>query len=70
MRKLNLLLMGIFTLASATAQNSVDKYAAFHLSFVPPLSTNGIKANEYTNGASLICWLVYQEMKIIFHLPD
>lgn len=52
MRKLNLFLMGILTLANATAQNSVDKYAAFHLSFVPPLSTNGIKANEYTNGVS------------------
>ena len=52
MRKLNLFLMGILTLANATAQNSVDKYAAFHLSFAPPLSTNGIKANEYTNGVS------------------
>lgn len=52
MRKLNLFLMGIFTLASVTAQNSVDKHAAFHLSFIPPLSTNGIKANEYTNGVS------------------
>lgn len=54
MRKLNLFLMGIFTLASVTAQNSVDKHAAFHLSFIPPLSTNGIKANEYTNNSSLI----------------
>lgn len=52
MRQFNLFLMGIFTLVNATAQDSVDKYAAFHLSFVPPLSTNGIKANEYTNGTS------------------
>lgn len=52
MRKFNLFLMGIFTLVSATAQESVDKYAVFHLSFIPPLSTNGIKATEYTNGAS------------------
>lgn len=52
MRKLSLFLVGIFTLTSATAQDSTDKYAAFHLSFVPPLSTNGIQANEYTNGAS------------------
>lgn len=38
-----------FTLFSATAQ---DKHTTFHLSFVPPLSTNGIKAYEYSNGAS------------------
>lgn len=50
MRKINLFLMGVFTLFSATAQ---DKYTTFHLSFVPPLSTNGIKAYEYSNGASL-----------------
>lgn len=49
MRKFNLFLMGVFTLFSATAQ---DKYTTFHLSFVPPLSTNGIKAYEYSNGAS------------------
>ena len=52
MRKLNLFLMGIFILFSATAQEKVEKYAVFHLSFVPPLSTNGIKASEYTNGIS------------------
>lgn len=52
MRKFNLFLMGIFILFSATAQEKVEKYAVFHLSFVPPLSTNGIKANEYTNGIS------------------
>lgn len=44
--------MSIFTLVSAIAQDSVNKYATFHLNFLPPLSTNGIKANEYTNGAS------------------
>lgn len=49
MRKFNLCLMAIFTLVSATAQ---DKHSTFHLSFVPPLSTNGIKAYEYTNGTS------------------
>lgn len=49
MRKFNLFLMGVFTLFSATAQ---DKRATFHFSFVPPLSTNGIKAYEYSNGAS------------------
>lgn len=49
MRKFNLFLMGVFTLFSATAQ---DKHTTFHLSFVPPLSTNGIKAYEYSNGAS------------------
>lgn len=49
MRKFNLFLMGVFTLFSVTAQ---DKYTTFHLSFAPPLSTNGIKAYEYSNGAS------------------
>lgn len=49
MRKFNLFLMGVFTLFSVTAQ---DKHTTFHLSFVPPLSTNGIKAYEYSNGAS------------------
>lgn len=49
MRKFNLFLMGVFTLFSVTAQ---DKHTTFHLSFVPPLSTNGIKAYEYSNEAS------------------
>lgn len=52
MRKFNLFLMTLLVLVSATAQERVNKYAAFHLSFIPPLSTNGIKANEYTNAAS------------------
>ena len=52
MRKLYLVLMGAFTFISAIAQDNVNKHALFHFSFVPPLSTNGIKANEYTNAAS------------------
>lgn len=32
---------------------SQEKEAAVHISFVPPLSTNGIKAGEYTNMFSL-----------------
>ena len=28
------------------------KYVPFHFSFMPPLSSNGINASQYTNGAS------------------
>ena len=28
------------------------KYVPFHFSFIPPLSSNGINASQYTNGAS------------------
>ncbi len=52
MKKLYLVLMGTFTLISALAQDNVSKHALFHFSFAPPLSTNGIKANEYSNAAS------------------
>lgn len=34
----NLFLMSIFTLVGVTEQESVDKHAAFHLSFVPSLT--------------------------------
>lgn len=45
-------LIAILVGVSVKAQDRVDKHAVFHLSFVPPLSTNGIKANECTNAAS------------------
>ncbi|MDR1203408.1 MAG: hypothetical protein LBL58_17505 [Tannerellaceae bacterium] len=35
------------------SQTEEEKYAPFQLSFVPPLSTNGLQAAQYTNGASL-----------------
>jgi hypothetical protein len=35
------------------SQTDGEKYAAFQLSFVPPLSTNGLQAAQYTNGGSL-----------------
>lgn len=35
------------------SQTDGEKYAPFHLSFVPPLSTNGLHAAQYTNGSSL-----------------
>lgn len=34
------------------AQTREKKTTAFQFSFVPPLSTNGLQAHEYTNGAS------------------
>lgn len=52
MKKLFPLLIAILVSMSIKAQDRIDKHAVFHLSFVPPLSTNGIKANEYTNEAS------------------
>lgn len=52
MGKLLPLLIAILVSMSIKAQDRVDKHAAFHLSFVPPLSTNEIKSIEYTNEAS------------------
>ncbi|NDV59611.1 hypothetical protein [Bacteroides sp. 519] len=40
-----------FTLASALAQTN-EKTSAVHVSFIPPLSTHGSQAAEYTNGVS------------------
>ena len=36
-----------------TAQTMGNKRSAFHFSFIPPLSTHGSLAGEYTNGASV-----------------
>lgn len=36
-----------------TAQTTDNKRSAFHFSFIPPLSTHGSLAGEYTNGASM-----------------
>lgn len=37
---------------AVSAQSDESKTVAFQLGFVPPLSTNGIEAAKYTNGAS------------------
>ncbi|WP_418699251.1 hypothetical protein [Bacteroides sp.] len=48
-----LLLMIFCTVTSGIAfSQTAKKSSKFQLSFVPPLSTNGIKAYEYSNGAS------------------
>lgn len=36
-----------------TAQTTGNKRSVFHFSFIPPLSTHGLLAGEYTNGASV-----------------
>lgn len=48
------ILLGIVVLSTnhvsgQTATPSHEKKSAVHVSFIPPLSTNGIKAGEYTN---------------------
>jgi hypothetical protein len=35
------------------SQTDGEKYAAFQFGFVPPLSTNGFSASQYTNGVSI-----------------
>lgn len=51
MKKL-LILFALLSMAFTAFAQSGHKQAAFHLSFVPPLSTNGRLAGEYTNTAS------------------
>lgn len=50
MKKLSIFLVLITITFTSFAQN--EKRSAFHFSFVPPLSTNGIKAAQYTNTTS------------------
>lgn len=50
--------LGIFVLftnhaSGQTVNSTQEKKSAVHISFIPPLSTNGIKAAEYTNTFSL-----------------
>lgn len=53
-RKVSLLLIICLSgCTSAFSQDKKEKESVFHLSFVPPLSTNGFRAKEYTNVASL-----------------
>ncbi|MDH6306384.1 hypothetical protein M2459_000371 [Parabacteroides sp. PF5-5] len=59
MKKVTLRIMlgiSIFSIGTTSAQTKVsnqEKEAAVHLSFIPPLSTNGIHAGQYTNHFSL-----------------
>lgn len=47
------ILAALFLQTANTAAFSQTYESAFHLNFFPPLSTNGAKAAQYTNGASL-----------------
>lgn len=53
MKKLSILLLVAMVAFSSFAQASNEKRSVFHFSFVPPLSTNGLHAAQYTNIASL-----------------
>lgn len=48
-----LLLVCIFTSLTASSQILGNKHAAFHFSFIPPLSTHGPLDGEYTNSVSV-----------------
>lgn len=47
------LLLACLWLVDLSAQDNDDKNAAFQLSFVPPLSTQGLQAPKYTNAISV-----------------
>lgn len=54
MKKVTFALLLVFLqVAGLSAQSNDDKKAAFQLSFVPPLSTQGMQAPEYTNTVSV-----------------
>lgn len=54
MKKAILLLVMVYLLAGTLfAQENKDKRAGFQLSFIPPLSTQGILAPEYSNAVSI-----------------
>ena len=53
MKKLSILIVLITVAFTSFAQNENEKRSAFHFSFMPPVSTNGIHAAQYTNTASL-----------------
>lgn len=53
MKKVLVLMLCVFATSVLFAQTSENKKATFQLSFVPPLSTNGEYAYQYTNKVSL-----------------
>ena len=52
MKKIFTFVLCLFYIVSTNAQDN-NRYSAFQLSLVHPLSTNGAMAAEYTNGASV-----------------
>lgn len=52
MKKIQSVFIILLTVFHLSAQMNRGKYVPFHFSFMPPLSSNGINASQYTNGAS------------------
>lgn len=53
MKKILVLILCALAYSALSAQTDENKKSAFQLSFVPPLSTNGMYASQYTNQVSL-----------------
>ena len=51
-KKIQSVFIILLTVFHLSAQMNQGKYVPFHFSFMPPLSSNGINASQYTNGAS------------------
>ncbi|MCD7900429.1 MAG: hypothetical protein LUH22_11315 [Bacteroides sp.] len=47
------LLCSLLCICSVVGQSNTEKQSAIHISFIPPLSTHGTQAGEYTNGVSI-----------------
>ena len=52
MKKIQSVFIILLTDFHLYVQMNQGKYVPFHFSFMPPLSSNGINASQYTNGAS------------------
>ena len=52
MKKIQSVFIILLTVFHLSAQMNQGKYVPFHFSFIPPLSSNGINASQYINGAS------------------
>lgn len=52
MKKIQSVFIILLTVFHLSAQMNQGKYVPFHFSFMPPLSSNGINASQYTNRAS------------------
>lgn len=53
MKKILVLILCVLTYGALSAQTNDEKKTMFQLSFLPPLSTNGANAYQYTNTISL-----------------
>lgn len=53
MKKILVLMLCVFICSVSSAQTGENKKSVFQFSFVPPLSTNGLDAFQYTNQVSI-----------------